>query len=103
MNATSTTPPAALFEIGRPLAKVVNVPVAGLTREIRPIAASATYSAPSGPTVLPRARCRPATSRWAVGDARSTRSACAAGGDRAGPQGAGGPSQQAESAGRATA
>jgi hypothetical protein len=52
-KAMSTTPPAKMGEIGRPLANVVTVPVSGSTREIRPTSASVTYSAPSGPTVLP--------------------------------------------------
>src|ERR1700692_1352369 len=69
MNPHSTAPPmpTAGIAFGRPLAKVVSSPVCGSTREILPAAPSVTYSAPSGPTVLPVAPCRPVTSRGAGG------------------------------------
>ena len=68
MNATSIAPPMPMIDVfGRPLANVVFSPVWGSTREILPAAPSVTYSAPSGPMVLPVAPCRPVTSRVAVG------------------------------------
>jgi hypothetical protein len=41
---------------------VVLSPVSGSTREILPATVSVTYSAPSGPTVLPKAPSRPSVS-----------------------------------------
>ena len=41
-------------------------PVLGSTRVILPTALSVTYSAPSGPTVLPMLPCRPVTRRETV-------------------------------------
>src|SRR6266516_6539286 len=70
MNATSIAPPTDKpmgSLCGRPLANVVFSPVCGSTREILPATPSVTYSAPSGPTVLPVAPSRPVTSREAVG------------------------------------
>src|SRR2546430_17053969 len=73
MNATSIAPPMLeppMLRIagGRPLANVVFSPVSGSTREILPAAPSVTYSAPSGPMVLPFApSAKPVTSRVAVG------------------------------------
>ena len=69
INATSIAPPmpTAGIAFGRPLAKVVRSPVCGSTREILPAAPSVTYSAPSGPTVLPEAPCRPVTSKVPAG------------------------------------
>src|SRR5205809_2731842 len=70
MNATSIAPPMPMagFDFGRPLANVVISPVSGSTREILPAAPSVTYSAPSGPMVLPFApSAKPVTSRVAVG------------------------------------
>src|SRR5206468_7705945 len=67
MNATSIAPPMPMIAGGRPLANVVFSPVCGSTREILPTAPSVTYSAPSGPMVLPMAPCKPVTSRVAVG------------------------------------
>src|SRR6266496_4097003 len=67
MNATSIAPPMIappmlMIAVGRPLANVVTSPVSGSTREILPTAPSVTYSAPSGPTVLPLALSRPVSS-----------------------------------------
>src|SRR5437773_5444793 len=67
MNATSIAPPMPMIAGGRPLANVVFCPVCGSTRQIWPAAPSVTYSAPSGPMVLPMAPCKPVTSRVAVG------------------------------------
>src|SRR6266446_945355 len=68
---TDDRPPMLMIAVGRPLANVVTSPVSGSTREILPTAPSVTYSAPSGPTVLPlalsRPVSRPVTSRVAVG------------------------------------
>ena len=68
MNAMSTGPPkpTAAINFGRPLAYVVVAPVLGSTRAILPAALSVTYSAPSGPMVLPEPPSRPVTSRDAV-------------------------------------
>src|SRR5215468_12111032 len=66
-NATSIAPPMETIAFGRPLANVVLAPVLGSTRVIRPTAPSGTYSAPSGPTVLPMVPCRPEASRAALG------------------------------------
>src|SRR5437764_10797895 len=66
-NATSIAPPMGKIAGGRPLANVVLAPVFGSTRVIRPTAPSATYSAPSGPTVLPLVPSRPEASRVAWG------------------------------------
>src|SRR5438067_2788842 len=66
-NATSTGPPMPRIASGRPLANVVTAPVFGSTRETRPALPSVTYSAASGPTVLPRPPLRPETRRVAVG------------------------------------
>src|SRR5919107_4473098 len=54
-KATSIAPPrpASGTAGGRPLAKVVISPVAGSTRRTRPPGPSVTYSALSGPIVLP--------------------------------------------------
>ena len=54
-KATSIAPPMPTSGIarGRPLAKVVTAPVFGSTRRTRPPGPSVTYSAPSGPIVLP--------------------------------------------------
>src|SRR5436305_4913637 len=93
MKATSTTPPAGLGDAGRPVAKGVTSPVFTSTREICPICDSATYNAPSGPITLPRALCRPATSRWGVAGARSKRSVLALGGESAVVDGAVGRSE----------
>jgi hypothetical protein len=67
MNATSIAPPMIappmlMIAGGRPLANVVTSPVSGSTREILPAAPSVTYSAPSGPTVLPLALSKPVSS-----------------------------------------
>src|SRR5688572_29025471 len=67
MNATSNGPPPAMTLVGRPLANVVTTPDWGSTRATRPAAASATYSAPSGPTALPKLPSRPEASSTAVG------------------------------------
>src|SRR3954470_11894167 len=53
-NATSVAPPTGAMRLGRQLAMVVLSPVSGATREILPATVSVTYSAPSGPTVLPK-------------------------------------------------
>lgn len=53
--------------LGRPLANVVTSLVPGSTREIRPAKVSGTYSAPSGPIVLPEPPSRPPTSKVTVG------------------------------------
>ena len=45
--------PTAGVARGRPLAKVVIAPVSGSMRRTRPAGPSVTYSAPSGPIVLP--------------------------------------------------
>src|SRR5262249_5579798 len=66
-NATSIGPPVGRIALGRPLANVVIAPVSGSTREIRPALPSGTYSAPSGPTVLPTVPCKPEASRVAWG------------------------------------
>src|SRR5829696_6648435 len=66
MNAMSIAPPRPMIDVGRPLAYVVVAPVLGSTRVIRPAAVSVTYSARSGPMVLPEPPCRPVTSRYAV-------------------------------------
>jgi hypothetical protein len=42
MNATSVVPPTPLLDCGRPLAKVVILPVLGSTREILPALLSVT-------------------------------------------------------------
>src|SRR5215213_7099263 len=65
--STGPPKPAAGINFGSPLAYVVAAPVLGSTRVILPAARSVTYSAPSGPTVLPEPPCRPATKRCAVG------------------------------------
>ena len=54
-NATSIAPPmpTAGIAAGSPLAKVETAPVRASTRSTRPPGPSVTYSAPSGPTVLP--------------------------------------------------
>ena len=59
---------------GRPLANVVTAPVFGSTRRTRPAGPSVTYSAPSGPTVLPEPQplMQPGAAKLA--------SSCAAGG-----------------------
>src|SRR5687767_14001074 len=67
MNATSNGPPPAMTLVGRPLANVVTTPDWGSTRATRPAAASATYSARSGPTALPKLPSRPEASSTAVG------------------------------------
>jgi hypothetical protein len=51
--STGPPKPAAGISFGSPLAYVVVAPVLGSTRVILPAAFSVTYSAPSGPTVLP--------------------------------------------------
>src|SRR5215208_1768647 len=61
MNATSIAPPSGMTCVGRQLANVVTAPVSGSTREISPLAGSGTYSAPSGPTVLPEPPARSVT------------------------------------------
>src|SRR5438067_2284875 len=66
-KATSTGPPMPRIAGGSPLANVVTAPVFGSMRETRPALPSVTYSAPSGPTVLPRPPLRPETRRVAVG------------------------------------
>src|SRR5512144_3210911 len=55
MKATSIAPPmpTAAMDGGRPVANVVIAPVSRSTRRTRPALPSVTYSAPSGPTVLP--------------------------------------------------
>src|SRR6266550_8990223 len=55
-------PPKPTIDLGRPLANVVISPVSGSTREILPAAPSLTYSALSGPTVLPEPPSRPVSS-----------------------------------------
>lgn len=54
-NATSIAPPIPTSGIaaGKPLANVVTAPVRGFTRKTRPPGPSVTYSALSGPMVLP--------------------------------------------------
>ena len=66
MKAMSIAPPMPMIDFGNPLAKVVVAPVLGSTRVTLPAAVSVTYSAPSGPMVLPEPPCRPATSRCAL-------------------------------------
>src|SRR5436309_6387983 len=80
MNATSIAPPTDKpmgSLCGRPLANVVFSPVCGSTREVLPATPSVTYSAPSGPTVLPLALSkpvsRPVTSSVAVGPGHARR------------------------------
>src|SRR5262249_60135253 len=65
-KAMSVAPPRPMIDFGRPDAYVVVAPVCGSTRVILPAAVSVTYSAPSGPTVLPQPPCRPVTRRDAV-------------------------------------
>lgn len=62
----SVAPPRPMTGFGRPDAYVVVAPVCGSTRVILPAAVSVTYSAPSGPMVLPKPPCRPVTRRDAV-------------------------------------
>ena len=54
-NATSIAPPMPDRRDGggRPVAKIVIAPLRGSTRRTLPAWPSVTYSAPSGPTVLP--------------------------------------------------
>ena len=65
--STGPPKPAAGINFGSPLAYVVVAPVLGSTRVILPAAFSVTYSAPSGPMVLPEPPSRPVTNRYAVG------------------------------------
>src|SRR4029453_17187681 len=65
--STGPPKPTAGISFGSPPAKVVVAPVLGSARVILPAAFSVTYSAPSGPMVLPEPPSRPATKRWAVG------------------------------------
>src|SRR5215207_594055 len=65
--STGPPKPAAGISFGSPLAKVVVAPVLGSTRVILPAALSVTYSARSGPMVLPEPPCRPVTKRCAIG------------------------------------
>src|SRR5881394_4664670 len=87
MNATSIAPPMLeppmlRIAFGRPLANVIFSPVSGSTREILPAAPSVTYSAPSGPMVLPFApSAKPVTSRVSVGSSHGG-AALAADGDQ---------------------
>lgn len=63
MKATSITPPIPTDGscAGKPSANVVNSPVRGSTRVIRPAKGSATNSAPPGPTALPDPPASPVT------------------------------------------
>src|SRR6478736_7174440 len=65
-NAMSWGPPFGA--VGRPEANVVVAPVRGSIRETSPVADSATYRAPSGPTVLPQAPDSPEVSSCGSGD-----------------------------------
>src|SRR5687768_8777383 len=69
MNAMSMAPPMPTINGGSPVANVVTSPVVASTRETLPAAPSVTYSAPSGPTVLPDPLARPVTSSVSVGAA----------------------------------
>src|SRR5687768_1420144 len=64
--STGPPKPTSGINLGSPLANVAVAPVLGSTRVILPAALSVTYSAPSGPMVLPDPPSRPATSRCAV-------------------------------------
>ena len=61
MNATSIAPPSGITHGGRQFANEVRAPLSASTRQIVPLAGSGTYSAPSGPTVLPEPAARPVT------------------------------------------
>ena len=65
MKATSNTPPAPVT--GRPVANGDVAPVLVSTRTTWPPARSATYSAPSGPMVLPIGPASPVASSSATG------------------------------------
>src|SRR5215203_4080548 len=77
-NSTSMAPPKPISAFGRPLANGVTSPVFGSTRETLPAALSVTYSAPSGPTVLPEPPAKPATN-WVGLDPPDGGAAVAAG------------------------
>ena len=55
MNSTSIAPPTPSTCGGSPSANVLAVPVVRSTRSTLPALGSVTYSAPSGPMVLPEA------------------------------------------------